>query len=75
MSFEVNDEWVRSHCRNGAPTRDQIECLGLMWPPERGWIERLCGAIITEAQRERFELSRDRHDVRRDARGLDLFGN
>lgn len=34
----------------GAWNRHQLELLGVSWPPQHGWIERLIGTEISETR-------------------------
>lgn len=56
--FLVTSQWVHrcatKPCGVGW-TRQQLAILGVPWPPPRGWLSRLRGRVITEAQRSAFE--------------------
>jgi len=39
----------------GAWTRPQIEALGLIWPPRKGWIDSVVGREISSENQIRFE--------------------
>jgi hypothetical protein len=72
--FEVTEEWVRRYQNgNGGWTRDQLEALGIGWPPREGWIRRVVGIEISDESRERFERQLDRKAVNRERRGGELF--
>lgn len=72
--FEVTEQWVRQHqSGNGGWTRDQLEVLGVSWPPREGWIRRVIGMEISDENRERFERRMDRKTVRRERMGRELF--
>lgn len=43
---------------NGAWTRAQLRLLGIAWPPERGWIDRVIDREISEEVAQAF-LQRD----------------
>ena len=71
--FTVSDEWLMKHSRAGAWTRDQIEALGIPWPPVHGWKQRdAVGRIITDTQKRRFERAL-RSKAAHGAETLDLF--
>ena len=73
--FRITETWIREfQSGNGGWTRDQLDAVGVAWPPREGWIGRLVGKEITDEQRERFERRRDRHMVRREMLGNDMFG-
>lgn len=38
----------------GSWTRGQLESLGVSWPPQYGWLDRLDGTEISDAQWQRF---------------------
>ena len=72
--FEVTEQWVRQYqSRGGGWTRDQLEAIGVSWPPREGWIRRIVGSRISGEQRERFERRLDRKAVRREMLGQELF--
>lgn len=53
--FTVTAGWIHAHkTKNGAWTRAQLAALGVNWPPKHGWIGRVIGMEITEAQRVAF---------------------
>jgi hypothetical protein len=53
--MKVTREFIMNHrTKRGAWTRDQLACLGISWPPEKGWIKRVEGLMIPDADAERF---------------------
>jgi hypothetical protein len=48
----------RGRGENGAWTRAQLHLLGIAWPPERGWIDRVIDREISEEAAQAF-LQRD----------------
>jgi hypothetical protein len=72
--FRVTEQWVRQYqSGNGGWTRDQLEALGVSWPPRNGWIVRALGKEISDENRKRFERQLDRRTARHDGRGRELF--
>ena len=52
----ITPRWVHANkTKNGGWTRTQLSAIGVAWPPEKGWIGRVLGQEISEAQREAFE--------------------
>jgi hypothetical protein len=52
----ITKDWINEHkTKNGAWTKKQIESLGLVWPPSKGWPKSLVGTEITAEAAERFE--------------------
>ena len=52
----LTERYIKEHATaKGGWTKKQIEALGLSWPTEKGWIERLIGTEISETQRLAFE--------------------
>jgi hypothetical protein len=43
---------------NGAPTRAQVEAIGMTWPLKSGWLERLVGKQIEESEFHRISDAR-----------------
>ena len=65
----VTREWIFAHrTERGAWTREQIEALGIKWPPRIGWIDRLDGTQITDAAAWDFEMGQ--FIAAKDARAL-----
>lgn len=42
------------HPRGSEHNKAELEALGLSWPPKKGWLTRLIGAEISEAQYAKF---------------------
>lgn len=56
--FTISLTWLRRHATKGAGwSRKQIEALGLPYPARAGWLERVAGKQITQAQRAAFEAA------------------
>ena len=54
--FRVTRLWLVEHqTNNGAWTRDQLQALGIGWPPLTGWMLRVMGTEITIEAKARFE--------------------
>jgi hypothetical protein len=52
MMFKITREWLKS---TGALNKRQYACLGIEYPPSRGWIDRLIGKEIAESNQRQFE--------------------
>lgn len=53
--MQVTREFIMAHRTvRGAWTKVQIEALGLRWPPLQGWIDRVVGQELTDAQAKQF---------------------
>lgn len=62
--FRVTQEWLEEfRTDEGGYTRDQLQQLGVGWPPPKGWKRRATGLRIKVSQRKRFELRLDRRQV------------
>lgn len=56
--FTITQEWIEAFATSGRGwTRQQLEAIGVRWPPVHGWRARLEGKIITDAARLEFETS------------------
>jgi hypothetical protein len=54
--MKITRDWLMQHRTvRGAWTRNQLEAIGLRWPPHRGWIGLVSGQTITPEQQQRFE--------------------
>jgi len=67
--FVVTDAWLMAH---SAWTRDQFSCIGISWPPPRGWKFDVIGKTITDQQKTRFEQALRAKKCRHDATA-DMF--
>jgi len=38
----------------GGWSRDQLACLGIPWPPPKGWKKEAIGRVIPDTDAERF---------------------
>ena len=58
--FRVTQEWIEKfNSKDGAWTLDQLEQIGVSWPPLKGWKQRVEGMLISEERRARFEMQLD----------------
>jgi hypothetical protein len=72
--FTITHQWVMLHqSRRNAWTADQLQAIGISWPPPRGWMHRVIGKTITDQQKNRFEQALRARQARADTT-LDLFG-
>ena len=56
--FEVDKDWIDfNRTVKGAFTRKQIQALHIEWPPVKGWINEICGSMITFEQKKQFEMA------------------
>lgn len=46
---------MKHRTKKGAWTRYQIVALGISWPPQQGWIDKIEGHEISEENAKRFE--------------------
>lgn len=54
--FTVTHEWIDEHkTPRGAWKAKQLRAINVMWPPARGWPERVEGTKITQLSRRLFE--------------------
>ena len=54
--IEVDRDYIMKHrTKNGSWTRNQIQALGVEWPPLSGWIDRVIGTTISPEQQIQFE--------------------
>lgn len=61
----ITREWLFSHqTEAGSWTRDQLEAVGVNWPPMTGWIDRIVGCQINEITQLRFESKLTRKQVK-----------
>ena len=62
----VSRDWIYLHCtNNGAWTQAQLAILGVSWPPEAGWIDRVVGKPISDLARRQFEICLESHPQKR----------
>jgi len=56
--FVITKNWINfNRTAKGAFTRKQIQALYIEWPPVKGWINEICGSLITFDQKRQFEMS------------------
>lgn len=54
--FKVTEEWVKAfQSKSGGWNREQLKCVGVVWPPSAGWIQQLSGQLITDDSKLGFE--------------------
>jgi hypothetical protein len=76
--FTVTREWLYHHASASSDgtqhawTKDQIQQLGVAYPPSTGWIQSVVGSKILPEHRERFEMALRRGQVKKQLTG-DLF--
>jgi hypothetical protein len=71
--FVVTHAWLMQHqSRRDAWTADQLRCIGIEWPPARGWKHRAIGKTISDQQKARFEMAMRAKRARADST-LDMF--
>lgn len=52
----ITQGWIAQHATGQAGwTRAQLECLGVDWPPTKGWRSRLINTSISDAKAREFE--------------------
>ena len=52
----ITREWIGLHATGANSwTRLQLECLGVSWPPTKGWRSRLIGRQISDEKAREFE--------------------
>jgi hypothetical protein len=57
--MRITREWLFEHQTDaGSWTRDQLQAVGVKWPPLQGWIGRIVGNEINAATQARFEARR-----------------
>lgn len=51
----LTSDLIHSAGNNGIGfTRAQVECLGIPWPPTKGWLRSLVGQTVQRARWEEF---------------------
>jgi hypothetical protein len=51
----VTSEFLeRGRSKAGGWSRDQLRCLGVAWPPPKGWQTQIAGQLITDRNARRF---------------------
>jgi len=54
--FEITKEWIREHTtKSGGWTMAQLDAIGVKWPPQNGWINKLAGTQISFGRKKAFE--------------------
>jgi hypothetical protein len=57
--FKITNNWLKEHAtQNGGYTRDQLELLGLEYPPHKGWKKDMIDLSITDSTKLDFELGK-----------------
>lgn len=54
----LTPEIIYEMMNNGAPTRAQVEAIGMKWPLKSGWLQRLVGKQIQETEYRRISDAR-----------------
>jgi hypothetical protein len=75
--FTITEAWLLEHqSKRDGWTADQLRCVGVGWPPPRGWKREVIGREISDDARARFEQSLRAKAARQALAGsatLDLF--
>lgn len=57
--MKITQELIESgQSGNGGWTREQLELIGVQWPPKHGWRQRVQGMEIPEADAQKFVAMR-----------------
>lgn len=59
--FRITRKWMSENSSSpncDAWTRDQLACLNIHWPMDKGWMGDILGAPITDEAKARFESYR-----------------
>ena len=63
--FRITKEWLNAHkTAKGAWTKEQMSALGIKWPPQGGWKLQVCGTLIQDSDKERFEAGSNQYSNR-----------
>jgi hypothetical protein len=58
-NITITREFIHSHkTEAGGWTRDQLNVLGVEWPPKKGWLSGSVGKEITEEEARRFAMKK-----------------
>lgn len=69
--MRITKEWLFDHQTDGGSwTRDQLEAIGVKWPPQRGWIHRVIGNEINDGTRDRFQSRKSVKQCRQELNAL-----
>ena len=53
----ITKDYINTHKTDkGAWTKDQIQALGIEWPPSNGWMRKIIGTELADENAARFEL-------------------
>ena len=53
----ITKDWIIAHqTARGSWNAKQLNCLGISWPPPKGWKGRLAGCEIDQLTKNRFEM-------------------
>ena len=73
--MKITREWLfENQTEAGSWTQDQLECVGVEWPPREGWIARILGSEISAERARRFEQRLTRKQLRQQRRAERLLG-
>ena len=51
----VTRELIKSgQTKAGGWTKSQLEIIGVSWPPQKGWADRVCGTHISKEDADMF---------------------
>ena len=52
----ITKEWIMAHqTARGSWNAKQLKCLGITWPPPKGWHRRAVGTEVSALMANRFE--------------------
>lgn len=60
---------VENRTPRGSWTQAQIEALGIVWPPRAGWMDKVIGHDLTEAQVRQFQDTTTKKQAKADNPG------
>lgn len=72
LTFTISADWLREFSGNGDAgwTAKQLKCLGVNWPPRRGWFKRSLGRRISEKTRRAFEEARSEKNLEKEVQEM-----
>ena len=70
----ITREYIFKHItKRGAWTKVQLSAIGIEWPPQKGWIDRIEGKYITDQQAKQFEQGKYQHAKKNKQANYELF--